>query len=73
LIGIPVSMVAGPLRMAGGIFKLRGIARLSQTVEKWLSEEIYTAAKIKREYGFEAQTSIAEAIKRQVEFYLKSK
>jgi nucleoside-diphosphate-sugar epimerase len=53
--------------------KILGIAKInkiSETVEKWLSDDIYSAQKIKKEYNFEAQTSIAEAIEKQVKFYL---
>lgn len=56
--------------------KILGIAKinkLSETVQKWLSDDIYSARKINREYNFEAQTSMAEAIEKQVKYYLEEK
>ena len=49
------------------------INKISETIEKWLSDDIYSAQKIKNEYNFEAQTSIAEAIGKQVKCYLREK
>ena len=51
--------------------KLRKIGKVSDTLEKWLSDDIYSGRKIKRAYGFEPPTTIAEAIERQVAHYLK--
>jgi len=51
------------------IFGLGKVKKLSETVEKWLSDDIYSAKKIKQVYGFQPKFSIAEAIERQVSWY----
>ncbi len=56
--------------------KIIGIAKinkLSETVEKWLSDDIYSAQKIKEKYDFEPPTSMSEAIEKQVKCYLDGK
>ncbi len=51
------------------LFGLKKIYGLSDTVEKWLSDDIYSAKKIEEVYGFKPKFSIAEAIERQVNWY----
>ncbi len=55
------------------ILDIEKINKLSNTVEKWLSNDVYSARKIKQKYNFEPQTSMAEAVKKQVEWYLGRK
>lgn len=55
------------------ILGVKKIKKISETVEKWLSDDIYAAEKIKQKYNFEPQTSMAEAIERQVSWYLERK
>lgn len=52
---------------------LKKIDKISETVEKWLSDDIYAAKKIEKVYGFQPKFSIAEAIKRQVTWYKSEK
>ena len=49
------------------------IRKLDATVEKWLSEDVFSGEKFNEKYGFRAETSIPEAIKRQIESYQKTK
>lgn len=51
----------------------RRINKISDTVEKWLSDDIYSAGKIAEAYGFQPSVSTREAIGRQVEHYLAGK
>jgi nucleoside-diphosphate-sugar epimerase len=60
-------------RLNAWYFRFKKIEKLSETVEKWLSEEVFSGEKIKEEYGFRAETSIVEAIGRQAEFYKNQK
>lgn len=53
-----------------GLAKIRKIAG---TIEKWLSDDIYSAENIKEKYNFTPQTSMAEAIEKQVKCYLDGK
>lgn len=54
-------------------FGLKQIYKISKTVEKWLSDDIYSAEKIKQEYGFQPEVSIAEAINRQISWHKSEK
>lgn len=49
--------------------RLKKIERLGETIEKWLSDDVYSAAKIRAAYEFTAETSIETAIKKQVAAY----
>ena len=49
--------------------KLGKITKLSETVEKWISEDIFSGEKIAEVYGFRAATTVSEAIRREVEAY----
>jgi nucleoside-diphosphate-sugar epimerase len=51
---------------------LRKLAEARRTLDKWLTTEIYTADKIKIQYGFAPLTSPREAIKREVAAYVGS-
>lgn len=46
------------------------ILSLIETLEKWLSDELYSAEKIGKNLGFAPQTSIKEALRKEVEWYL---
>ena len=50
--------------------RLKKISKIADTVEKWLSDDVYSAERIREKYNFEARTSAAEAIGRQVKFYI---
>lgn len=45
------------------------INNLRSTIEKWISEDGFSGKKILKKYGFRAETNIAEALRRQVEYY----
>lgn len=74
---LPLALPPGLLR-AGftansktlGLGKLK---RLGETVEKWLSDETFSAESLKKAYGFEPRTGIREAIQREVEWYLANR
>lgn len=55
------------------VFRIKKIARLAGTIEKWLSDDVYSAEKFRREYNFKPATSIAEALEKQIDSYLKQK
>ncbi|MGI8787288.1 MAG: NAD-dependent epimerase/dehydratase family protein [Pyrinomonadaceae bacterium] len=54
-------------------FGIKKIDKIEDTIEKWLSADIYKADKIARTYDFTPETSIKEAIKKQCEWYKKVK
>jgi nucleoside-diphosphate-sugar epimerase len=53
-------------------FNIRRIEKLFGTVGKWLSDDVFSGDKIKQRYGFEAETPVREAIRREVESYKKA-
>ena len=53
--------------------KIKKIKKISQTVEKWLSDDVYSADKFAREYNFRPETSISEALEKQIGWYQKQK
>jgi nucleoside-diphosphate-sugar epimerase len=46
--------------------KIKKIGKIRDTIEKWLSDDVYSAAKIAKKYGFETKTSIFEGLEKQV-------
>lgn len=76
LLGKPIPKIKLPTGIFRIIFQinskfigLRRIKKLSDTFEKWLSDDIYSANKIKRIYGFEPEFTVEQAIERQVKQY----
>lgn len=55
------------------IIRSNRIGKVLKIFDNWLSDNIYSADKIKAEYGFEAKTSIADAVTKQCEWYSKQK
>lgn len=70
---IPAAAFEKMFRLNAVFFRFNKIRRLSETIEKWLSEEVFSGEKIKEEYGFCAETTIEQAISRQAEFYKNHK
>jgi len=68
-ISIPPKILRLFFQLNAKLFGLKKVQKLSETVEKWLSDDIYSAKKIKQVYGFQPKFSIAEAIIRQVDRY----
>lgn len=55
------------------IFRTGKISTLAETVEKWISEDVFSGEKIAEIYGFRAETLISEGLRRQVLAYRKTK
>ncbi len=53
--------------------KIKKIRKISETIEKWLSDDVYSAEMFEREYNFKPETSISEALERQINWYRKQK
>ncbi len=66
---IPAILPRTAFRLNEQSIKSKKIRRLSETVEKWLANDIYSAEKIARAYNFHPHTSISEAVSRQVKQY----
>lgn len=59
---------AGVLPVAGR--RARGLA---ESLKKWQSDDVLSGEKIRRELNFQPEISLAEGIKKEVEWYLSSK
>ncbi len=74
---LPISVPAWALRPAfwfnARTLSITKINELAQTVEKWLSNDLYSARKINDEYGFEPVTCIIDAAKLQTESFKNEK
>jgi nucleoside-diphosphate-sugar epimerase len=72
-IHIPVRLLQKIFLINTKLFRIEKILGQSATIEKWLSDDIFSGDKIASEYGFRAETPISEAIRRQVEVYKNRK
>jgi nucleoside-diphosphate-sugar epimerase len=51
----------------------RRMARLHQTVKKWLAEDVYDNRRFEEAYGFQTKTSLKDGLKREVDWYRRDK
>jgi nucleoside-diphosphate-sugar epimerase len=70
---IPQNLVEFLLRTNAKFFKLRKLERAERTVVKWLADDVYSAEKLRRTYGFEPEIKAARAVEREIEWYLAQK
>ena len=68
-LNIPADLLRSIFRLNDRFLKLTKVNKLSETIEKWLSDDVYAADKITERYRFEPQTSIPEAIEKQIHYY----
>ena len=71
-----ISGIKVPIKLLKNIFEAnlktlrsKKISKLSETVEKWMSEDVFSGDKFAEIYSFRPQTPICEAIRRQVKAY----
>jgi nucleoside-diphosphate-sugar epimerase len=72
-INLPFKFLEKIFRLNSKVFRLKRVFKLSETTQKWLSEDVFSSEKIASEYGFRAETPISEAIRRQVKAYKNRK
>lgn len=68
-IKIPAVIPRGFFHLNAKFFNFKKVNKISETIEKWLADDVYTADKIARAYNFKPTTAISEAINRQVDQY----
>lgn len=68
---IPESVPRFLINLSGKLIGSQRIGKFSKIFDKWLSDNVYIADKIKAEYGFEPETSISTAVRKQCEWYSK--
>jgi nucleoside-diphosphate-sugar epimerase len=70
---IPPEMFNRIFELNNKIFKIRKLENLAVTLNKWLSDDVFSGEKFNAAYNFRPETSFSEAIARQVEFHRKLK
>jgi nucleoside-diphosphate-sugar epimerase len=66
---LPISILEKIFYINSRLLKTKKISDVSNTIKKWLSEDVFSGNKIITEYHFRAETSVREAISRQVKAY----
>ena len=73
---LPFGLIHTPLKFFSVLFpsgKIKFLIKsLYETLSKWTSNEIFSNEKIEQKYSFKPETSISEAIEREVNFYIKN-
>ncbi len=70
---LPFFLIYAPVRVLAGILPFEKIKNLRETLKKWTSDEIFSNEKIYQKYSFEPETTISEALEREVVSYKKQK
>lgn len=70
---IPAEIFEFLFKVKDKLPKVKKLDRLLKTIEKWLSDDVYSADKIAEVYNFRTKTSIEQAIERQIDWYKKQK
>lgn len=66
---IPAYLLRMIFRLNAKFLKIKKVDKIADTVEKWLSEDIYAADKIAEVYQFKPQTTVSEAVAEQIKYY----
>jgi nucleoside-diphosphate-sugar epimerase len=70
-IRIPGALPRSILSLNSKTLKLQRLEKLSQTLEKWLCEDLFIAEKIDERYGFRPAVSIEDAVRMQCRWFLE--
>lgn len=70
---IPLEIFLKIFSLNTNLLKLKKVNDLAATLNKWISEDVFNGDKFKRQYNFQAETSIREGLRRQVESYKSEK
>ena len=67
---IPASLILSVAKMVAAATGGRGrMGNLPATLQKWLADDAYSAGKFEKAFNFQTQTSLAEGLRREVEWY----
>ena len=72
---LPVRIPASVAMSAGKVlscFPRRRLSGLHATIEKWLAEDVYDTRRFEEAYGFQTKTSLADGLKREVDWYRRN-
>ena len=72
-LAVSVSLLKKMFQTNAKTVGLNKVAKLAETIEKWISEDVFSGEKIAEKYNFRAEMPISEALRRQVEAYQAKK
>jgi nucleoside-diphosphate-sugar epimerase len=72
-IEIPEKIVQGFFRVNRLKFSFDFLKKLEKTFEKWLSDDIFSGKKFEEKFEFKPETTVHEALLKQVKYYLSQK
>lgn len=70
---IPPKFILQTLNKLLEVFKSKKISDHIETIEKWLSDDVFSAEKFSNDFDFDDWVSFSEAIEREVTWYKKNK
>ncbi len=70
---IPSKIVSKFFLINTKFLRLKKLNQIKGIFDKWLSDDVFSGEKFKKIYDFQTETSIKEAIRRQVEQFTKNK
>ena len=68
---LPFKLIQRSVKLFSVLFPSGKIKPFLETLNKWTSNEIFSSGKIEQKYLFKPETTISEAIEREVNFYIK--
>lgn len=69
---IPAKYIQAILKINERLAGFKSLNIYGKTINKWLADDLFSGRKFHEHYGFAAQTTVSEAISRQVDYFLKS-
>jgi nucleoside-diphosphate-sugar epimerase len=66
---LPAEPIRTALRKFADLTSIAPLVSVASSLETWVAEDVYSAVSIQERYGFETQTSIAEAVRKTVAAY----
>jgi len=70
---IPDKLVRGFFRVNKSGFSIEYLKKFEKTFEKWLSDDVFSGKKFNEKYNFKPETTVYEALSKQVNYYLSQK
>jgi UDP-glucose 4-epimerase len=70
---IPAELFEFLFKVKDKLPKVKKVDGLLKTIEKWLSDDVYSAAKFAEVYNFKTKTTIEQAIERQIVWHKNKK
>lgn len=68
---IPANLVRGFFLLNRTPLSIEYLRKFEKTFEKWLSDDIFSGKKFQQRFNFAPETSISDALGKQVDYYLK--